>query len=72
MRIVPWRHGTCVTTMPWHVATLLQQCCNIVATIVATVATVATMLQQCYNNAMASAMAFAMALVLQLQFTIVL
>jgi len=18
VRIVPWRHGTCVTTMPWH------------------------------------------------------
>ena len=26
---MPWRHGTCVTNMPWHVATLLQQCCNI-------------------------------------------
>ena len=44
-------HGICHGAM----ALVLQQlqCCNIVATIVATVATVATLLQQCYNNAMA-------------------
>ena len=46
MRIVPWRHGTCVTTMPWHVATLMQQCCNIVATIVATLLQLLQLLQQ--------------------------